>query len=228
MISTLRMLSRLGGLTIPACLLAHAVASAQSHGQVLVDNEFGRAVTSLRVTGAPVASSSAQGAVVVFLTAGLITPQGAEVHDTVRRIGVGDILWIPPGGLTSRVVSADPIGQVRIALRMPPIGTPWTTPLDPLTTDSGQYSLVLENDPVRVMRVKVRPSEVVGPHEHALRRAVVYLTDMRARIVAADGAVNVIARKAGEASWNPPAKHTEENLEDAPMDLWSCPVSVDT
>ncbi len=201
------------------CMLGYSAAHAQNNEQVLLDNEFIRAVKTVREAGVQVEEDSIQGAVLVFLSGSLVETGSAGNQVSELRATPGDVHWSPPGRTAFRVVGPGSVTLVRIELKNAPIGTPWATPLDPLTVDSRQYSLVLENKHVRIMRVKVGPHEVVGPHEHPLRRAVVYLTDMNARIMMADGTENAISRKAGQVSWNPPARHTEENLDNAGMDL---------
>ena len=56
-------------------------------------------------------------------------------------------------------------------------------------------------------------------HEHSLNRVVTYLTDQDFQVTSADGKVEHVQHKAGDASWGAPAKHKEENLSDKPFEV---------
>ena len=79
------------------------------------------------------------------------------------------------------------------------------TKLDPAVVDSKHYTVVLENDQVRVLRIHFEPHDKGQRHEHILNRIVLYLNDQE-RAKADD------VRMAGAAT------HTEENASGQPAD----------
>jgi quercetin dioxygenase-like cupin family protein len=78
---------------------------------------------------------------------------------------------------------------------------------------SPDYKVEIDNEWVRVLRVKHAPHAKIPMHEHPASVAV-YLTDLHEKITGADGQARQVDRKAGEAGFNEPQKHTEENVSD--------------
>ncbi|MCU1334756.1 MAG: hypothetical protein JWO19_337 [Bryobacterales bacterium] len=71
----------------------------------------------------------------------------------------------------------------------------------------------IENDWVRVLRVKQGPHEKAAEHQHPDSIAV-YLTDVHQRVNGME-----ITHKAGDVAWLEATKHTEENLSDQPLEF---------
>lgn len=89
---------------------------------------------------------------------------------------------------------------------------------DALVADPQHYNLELENEHVRVIRVKVGPHEKSPMHYHE-DGLVVFLTDQRVRFTFPDGRSEEHTAKAGEAKWMPAFSHEPENLSDEPLEL---------
>lgn len=88
---------------------------------------------------------------------------------------------------------------------------------DPLVVSPNDYKLEVENDWVRVLRLKQRPHERVAAHaEPAV--VLVYLTDSHQKFAGTDGKVREIAKKAGEVAYLDAGKHAEENASDTPLE----------
>ena len=88
---------------------------------------------------------------------------------------------------------------------------------DPVQAGPSEFKVEVENDVVRVLRVK-RAAHAKSPvHEHPDVVAI-YLTDLHAKIHGADGSVQDVTRKRGQASFNPATRHAEENVSDQPME----------
>ncbi len=83
-------------------------------------------------------------------------------------------------------------------------------PQDPLAVSPKDYKLELENEWVRVLRLKQEPHERVAVHEEPAV-VVVYLTPARQRFTGADGKVREISKKAGEVAYLDAGKRAEEN-----------------
>ena len=89
---------------------------------------------------------------------------------------------------------------------------------DPTEVDSKYYKVVFENDQVRVLRITYGPHYMGVMHEHPAS-LVVWLTDGDGIITSADGKAEEIHAKAGDVTWNAPAKHRGENMSDQPFEV---------
>ena len=82
---------------------------------------------------------------------------------------------------------------------------------DPVQTDGDKYSVILENEHVRVLRYQDTPGAKTHPHYH--RAFVLYaLSPFRRRISFADGSVRERDFKTGDVIWMPAQIHTGENI----------------
>ena len=70
-----------------------------------------------------------------------------------------------------------------------------------------------------MFRVKIGPGESTPIHEHQLKRINVYLTDAKVRVTNAEGKVDIAPHKAGEILQGGPAKHSEQNVGDKPVEV---------
>ena len=111
----------------------------------------------------------------------------------------GDVRWSPAAGPhTTEYDSDHPIHILEVELKGAPHTTGPMPNIDPLKVDAKHYSLLFENDQVRVLRVRFGPNEKGVLHEHKLPHIVCYLNDQ------ARG-------KAGEVRLDEPMTHTEQN-----------------
>ncbi|MBV8843454.1 MAG: hypothetical protein JO307_11650 [Bryobacterales bacterium] len=88
---------------------------------------------------------------------------------------------------------------------------------DVVKTNPADYKVELENQWVRVLRVKHAPHAKTAMHEHPASVAV-FLTDVHERVTGADGQVREVNGKAGEVIYNDAARHEEENVSDQPLE----------
>ena len=153
-------------------------------------------------TPANAVNGHATNRVLVYLDNGVMTRQeggGAKQTIEFKR---GDVRWRPASGAYVAENTGDrPIRILEIDLKGAPSGQPAQTPLDPVAVDAAHYSVLLENEHVRVLRVRYGPREKGALHEHKLNRVVVYLNDQP-------------NAKADQVRMAGPAKHTEENASD--------------
>jgi quercetin dioxygenase-like cupin family protein len=82
---------------------------------------------------------------------------------------------------------------------------------DPVKVDPQHYSLVLENDQVRVLRAVLGPGEKTPTHDHPAT-VVVPLSDGVGRFTLADGKTQEQKMVAGTPLWIPAEKHAVENV----------------
>ena len=90
-------------------------------------------------------------------------------------------------------------------------------PADPTQVDSGHYSVEMENDTVRVLRIKYGPHEKSAMHWHPHHLAVT-LTPAHFRMHFPDGTSQDLTVGAGEIIDAPSGEHLPENLSDQPFE----------
>lgn len=132
----------------------------------------------------------------------------------------GEVKWSPADGMHSpEVISNDAFNIIEIELKKSGTGKGIPGRLDPLMTDPKHYKLEFENAQVRVLRVKIEAHGATPMHQHSRNRTTVFLTDQEFRIKDANGKVEKMKHKAGDAVWGTPTTHTEENLSDHPFEV---------
>ena len=92
------------------------------------------------------------------------------------------------------------------------------TALDPLRVAPQNFTLVLENSQVRVLRLKMGPRQSVPMHEYTLNHLVVCMTDLDARTTSPEGEAEVAQHKLGDFSWSGPSQQKIDNLTDKPFE----------
>jgi quercetin dioxygenase-like cupin family protein len=90
---------------------------------------------------------------------------------------------------------------------------------DALAAAPRAYKVELENQWVRVLRLKLAPQETTAVHVHPGIVAVL-LTDVLATVTTADGTKQPIARQAGDVLYQPGMPpHAEQNMSDQPLEV---------
>jgi quercetin dioxygenase-like cupin family protein len=167
--------------------------------EVRIDNPQVRVIA---VTEQPhhrgTAHSHPHNRVMIYLDSGRMIETVSGRTNTIQ-FKADDVRWSPATGPHITEYDADhPIRIIEVELKAAPHFTGSLPDADPLKVDSKHYSLVFENDQVRVLRVHFGPNEKGVLHEHKLPHIVCYLNDQ------ARG-------KAGEVRLDEPMTHTEQN-----------------
>lgn len=89
---------------------------------------------------------------------------------------------------------------------------------DAVKADPKHYSVISENDQVRILKVHYGPHEKSVMHSHPNSVAVMS-TDMTAEFTMPDGKKQTMNAKAGDAMYTPAQTHLPENVGDKGMDL---------
>src|SRR5450631_189074 len=89
---------------------------------------------------------------------------------------------------------------------------------DAVKVDPKHYTVVSENDQVRILKVHYGPHEKSVMHSHP-NAVAVFLTSSKARFTFPDGKTQDANVKAGDATYTPAATHLPENLGDEGMDV---------
>ena len=82
--------------------------------------------------------------------------------------------------------------------------------MDALKTAPDVYSLIMENDRVRVLNVKFKPGQKALMHSHP-DHVIYVLKDAKLKITLPDGKSNDVSLKAGQAIWMQAGQHAAEN-----------------
>ncbi len=88
---------------------------------------------------------------------------------------------------------------------------------DCVKVDPKHYSIISENDRVRILKIHYGPHEKSVMHSHP-DAVVTFLTDAHVKFTMPDGTTQVTDAKAGEAMFTPAGSHLPENLTDKPME----------
>ena len=89
---------------------------------------------------------------------------------------------------------------------------------DAVKVDPKHYTVVSENDQVRILKVHYGPHEKSVMHSHPATAAV-FLTDAKGTFSFPDGKKVDFAVKAGDAQYSAAGAHLPENTGDAGMDV---------
>ena len=89
---------------------------------------------------------------------------------------------------------------------------------DAVKVDPKHYSVISENDRVRILKVHYGPHEKSVMHSHPATVAV-FLTDSKGVFTFPDGKKQEFTTKAGDAQYSAAATHLPENTGDTPLDV---------
>ena len=93
-----------------------------------------------------------------------------------------------------------------------------TTQQDPVSVDPKHYTVELENDRLRVVRIRYGAGEKSEMHSHP-ESVIVFMTDAAARFSYPDGNSEEITGKAGQVMSLPATTHLPENVSDQPFEV---------
>ena len=125
----------------------------------------------------------------VYLDKGAQTIEYEGGGSKVISAMAGEVQWDPKNGMHTSMNSGGTTFRI-VEIELKKDGSPVTWPAgDPPKIAPQTYKVELENNDVRVVRVKVGPRQKIAEHEHALPRVVVPLTQVDMTVTAADGAL---------------------------------------
>src|SRR5437879_1962460 len=89
---------------------------------------------------------------------------------------------------------------------------------DAAKVDPKHYTVVSENDQVRILKVHYGPHEKSVMHSHPASVAV-FMSDSKGKFTYPDGKTEEMTTKAGEAGYTEAVTHLPEDTGDKPLDL---------
>ena len=98
-----------------------------------------------------------------------------------------------------------------------PTSQPAPARTDPVRVDPKHYTVELENEKIRVLRIKYGPREKSKMHGHPALVGIM-LTDCHIQFTYPDGKTEEITGQAGQVMNFPPFEHLPENLSDQPFE----------
>ena len=111
--------------------------------------------------------------------------------------------------------------RVRIAFCLTALSAslvPMLSAQDAVKVDPKHYSVVSENDQVRILKVHYGPHEKSVMHSHPASVAV-FLTDSTAQFTFPDGKTQPVTAKAGDSQYSPAQVHLPENTSDKAFEV---------
>jgi hypothetical protein len=156
--------------------------------------------------------------VMIYLDKGAQTIGFANGASKVINAVPGFVDFDPKGGLhTSQDTGGTTFRIVEIELKKD--GGAVTYSKDDMVKVAPEiYTVELENNQVRILRVKLAPHQKVPEHEHMLSRVTVPVTEVNQAITTPDGKKSTSQSKPGDASFGGPTRHREENTLDHPVE----------
>jgi len=95
---------------------------------------------------------------------------------------------------------------------------PLVSAQDAVKADPKHYSVITENDQVRILKVHYGAHEKSVMHSHP-NSVAVFLTDAKGKFTFADGKTQDFTGKAGDTLYEAAVTHLPENTGDAAMDI---------
>lgn len=83
---------------------------------------------------------------------------------------------------------------------------------DVMTAASKAYGLLLENDKVRVMEIRLKPGQKAPMHNHPNNHVVYVMKDAKFKLSFTDGKSTEVDLKSGKVLWMEAGAHETENV----------------
>jgi quercetin dioxygenase-like cupin family protein len=83
---------------------------------------------------------------------------------------------------------------------------------DVLKSAANAYKLLMENEKVRVLDVRLKPGEKAPMHNHPNNHVIYVMKDAKFRLTFPDGKSSEFDLKAGKALWLEAGSHATENI----------------
>ena len=155
--------------------------------------------------------------VVVFLSNSktrFTLPDGSATTEAGRA---GQVRFSEAGKHLPEDIGATPVEAVLVELKGKS-GMGSAVALDPVKVDPTRHKVEVENDKVRVLRIKIKAGDTTKQHEHP-NAVAIFLTDVKTRFTRGDGTTREGTNKRGEAIWAAGEKHTVHNVSGRPAEI---------
>ena len=204
-------------LAAPVALAQDAVQIDGKHYKVMLENDQ---VRVLRIHYNPKEKSVMHehpASVVVFLGPSktkFTLPDGSATTDVGKA---GQVRFNDAGKHLPENMGATPVDAVLVELKGKS-GASSAVAMDPVKVDPTRHKVEVENDRVRVLRIKIKAGDTTKQHEHP-NAVAIFLTDIKTKFTGGDGTTRDGANKRGEAIWAVAEKHTVKNVAAGPAEI---------
>jgi quercetin dioxygenase-like cupin family protein len=205
-------------LAAPIALAPDPVKVDANHYKVMFENDQ---VRVLRIHYNPKEKSVMHehpASVVVFLSdskAKFTLPDGSTTTDGGGK--AGEVRFSDAGKHLPEDIGTTPVEAVLVELKGKS-GMGSAVTLDPVKVDPERHKVEVENDKVRVLRIKIKDGDTTKQHEHP-NGVAIFLTDVKTKFTRDDGTTREGANKRGEAIWAAAEKHTVTNVAGKPAEI---------
>jgi quercetin dioxygenase-like cupin family protein len=204
-------------LAAPTALAQDPVKVDANHYKVMIENDQ---VRVLRIHYNPKEKSVMHehpAAVVVFLGNSKTRFTLADGSATTDSGKTGQLRFTDAGKHLPENIGATPVEAILVELKGKS-GTGSTVALDPVKVDPTRHKVEVENDKVRVLRIKIKAGDTTKQHEHP-NGVAIFLTDIKTKFTRGDGTTREGENKRGEAIWAAAEKHTVNNVAKGPAEI---------
>ena len=204
-------------LAAPMALAQDPVKVDANHYKVMFENDQ---VRVLRIHYNPKEKSVMHehpASVVVFLSDSktrFTLPDGSATTEAGKA---GQVRFSEAGKHLPEDIGATPVEAVLVELKGKS-GMGSAVALDPVKVDPTRHKVEVENDKVRVLRIKIKAGDTTKQHEHP-NAVAIFLTDVKTRFTRGDGTTREGTNKRGEAIWAAGEKHTVKNVAGRPAEI---------
>jgi quercetin dioxygenase-like cupin family protein len=154
----------------------------------------------------------------VFLTDHRVQMMLPDGSTSEMNAAAGTAVFAPGGQHQPRNMAADPLEVVQVELKGGPSGAGSPDGDDPTAVDGRHYTTEVENERVRLLRIKYGAGEESIMHYHPDSVAI-FLTDHAVQMTMPDGSTSELTAAAGEAMFVPAGQHLPKNISDGPWEL---------
>jgi hypothetical protein len=159
--------------------------------------------------------------VMIYFEAGTNTIRYPDGKVSPEHFQAGDAQWNDAMGThTATITAAGPVDIVHVELKSPPKMVPTVkfAARDPLAVDARHFKLEMDNNQVRVLRLRLRKGEKTATYQEVFEHLLVPLTAAMLKTADAKGVVKEAAYRRGEVQWQMPGTEADENTGGEPYE----------
>jgi len=206
-------------LCLPVVALAQDPVKVDAkHYKVLLDNDQVRVLKIRYGAHEKSVMHEHPDAVAVFINEGHAKFNMPDGTSTPSEAKAGEVRFTPAGKHLPENVGSKPFDVVLVELKGKPGSSAAAASLDPVKVDPEHHAVVVENDRVRVLRIKIGAHDKTKQHDHP-NGVAVFLTAGQSNITTADGKTRKGGGQAGGAMWVTAERHTVENPSAKPAEV---------
>jgi hypothetical protein len=159
--------------------------------------------------------------VMIYFEAGTNTIRYPGGRVAPEHFQAGDVQWNDAmGAHTATITAAGPVDIVHVELKSPPNMAPSVkyAARDPQAVDPRHFKLEMDNNQVRVLRLRLDKGEKTATYQEVFEHLLVPLTAAQAKTMDAKGVAKAASYRPGEVQWQMPGTQADENIGGQPYE----------